>query len=72
MTVGELRKALEGVPDKLEIQFDSDTEESCEIIISAAERVTYELPNGEHFEDTGETGEDYFSIYGNAKDYDND
>lgn len=25
LTVGKLRKALEGVPDELEVHFDSDT-----------------------------------------------
>ena len=66
MTVGELRKALEGVPDELEVQFGSDTEEAYEIIIEMARRVKYDLPDGQRFEDTGETGVDYFEIYGNA------
>lgn len=66
LTVGELRKALESVPDELEVHFDSDTEEAYEIILSMARRVKYELPNGKRFADTGETGVDYFEIYGNA------
>lgn len=37
-----------------------------EIIIEMARRVKYELPDGQKFEDTGETGVDYFEIYGNA------
>lgn len=66
MTVGELRSALENVPDELEVRFGSDTEEAYEIIIEMARRVKYDLPNGQRFEDTGETGVDYFEIYGNA------
>lgn len=53
LTVGELRKALEGVPDELEVHFSSDTEEAYEIILTMARRVKYELPNGQRFEDTG-------------------
>jgi len=70
LTVGDLRKALEGVPDELEVRFSSDTEEAYEIILTSARRVKYELPNGQRFEDTGETGVDYFDIYGNAADED--
>ncbi|MDD3020918.1 MAG: hypothetical protein PHX61_08080 [Alphaproteobacteria bacterium] len=66
LTVGELKAALEGVPDDLEVHFGSDTEEAYEIIIELARRVKYDLPNGQRFEDTGETGVDYFEIYGNA------
>lgn len=72
LTVGELRKALEGVPDELEVHFSSDTEEAYEIILTQARRVKYELPNGQRFEDTGETGVDYFDIYGNSADEDED
>ena len=72
LTVGELRKALEGVPDELEVHFSSDTEEAYEIILTHARRVKYELPNGQRFENTGETGVDYFDIYGNAADEDED
>lgn len=68
LTVKELRTALDGVPDNLEVHFDSDTEEAYEIIIELARRVKYDLPNGQKFEDTGETGVDYFEIYGNAKE----
>lgn len=55
MTVGELRKALEGVPDELEVQFSSDTgidQGECEIVVEMARRVQY-----------GST--DYFDIYAN-------
>ena len=58
--------ALVDVPDELEVRFGSDTEEAYEIIIEMARRVKYELPDGQKFEDTGETGVDYFEIYGNA------
>ena len=68
LTVKELRAALEGVPDELEVHFSSDTEEAYEIIIQMARRVKYELPNGQRFADTGETGVDYFEIYGNAEE----
>ena len=54
------------VPDELEVRFGSDTEEAYEIIIEMARRVKYELPDGQKFEDPGETGVDYFEIYGNA------
>lgn len=72
LTVGELRKALENVPDDLEVHFSSDTEEAYEIILESAGRVKYELPNGKRFADTGETGVDYFRIYGNAAEDDED
>ena len=67
LTVGELRKALEGVPDNLEVRLSSDTgvdQGEGEIIIESAKRVKYDLPEGKHFED-GSTGVDYFDIYAN-------
>lgn len=67
LTVGELRKALEGVPDNLEVQLSSDTgvdQGEGEIIIESARRVNYHLPEGRHFED-GSTEVDYFEIYAN-------
>jgi hypothetical protein len=72
LTVGELKKALEDVPDELEVCFSSDTGEAYEIIIESAERIKYELPDGKRFEDTGETGVDYFRIYGNAEEEDDE
>ena len=66
LTVKELKAALVDVPDELEVHFGSDTEEAYEIIIEMARRVKYEHPNGQRFEDTGENGVDYFEIYGNA------
>ena len=67
LTVGELRKSLEGVPDDLEVQLSSDTgvdQGMGEIIIESGRRVKYDLPEGKHFED-GSTGVDYFDIYAN-------
>ena len=66
LTVKELKAALVDVADDLEVRFGRDTEEAFEIIIELARRVKYELPDGQKFEDTGETGVDYFEIYGNA------
>lgn len=68
LTVGELRKALEGVPDHLEVRLGSDTgiDQGCgEVVVEMARRVKYDLPNGQRFEDTGETGVDYFEVYAN-------
>lgn len=59
MTVGELKAALENIPDNLEVKFDSDSEEAYEIILEKAYRVKYEYP-----------GADYFCIYGNGENYD--
>ena len=72
LTVKDLRAALEGVPDELEVHFSSDTEEAYEIVLEMAMRVKYELPNGQRFADTGETGVDFFEIYGNAYDEDDE
>lgn len=68
LTVGELRKALEGVPDELEVQLSSDTgidQGIGEIVVESARRVKYDLPEGQRFSDTGKTGVDYFEIYAN-------
>lgn len=73
LTVGELRKALEGVPDHLKVQLGSDTgvDQGCgEIVVEMARRVKYDLPNGQRFADTEETGVDYFEIYANDRDED--
>lgn len=67
LTVGELRKALEGIPDDLEVRLSSDTgvdQGMGEIIIESARRVKYDLPEGKRFED-GSTGVDYFDVYAN-------
>ena len=70
LTVGELRRALEGVPDHLEVRLGSDSgvdQGVGEIVVEMARRVKYELPNGQRFTDTGETGVDYFEIYANDR-----
>lgn len=67
ITVGELRKAIEGVPDDLEVILASDSgvdQGEGEIIIECARRVTYDLPEGKMFED-GSSHVDYFQIYAN-------
>ena len=66
LTVKELKAALVDVPDELEVRIGSETEEALVILIEMERRVKYELPDGQKFEDTGETGVDYFEIYGNA------
>lgn len=70
LTVGELRKALEDVPDELEVRLGSDTgvdQGEGEIVIESARRVKYNLPKGRRFDDTGENGVDYFEIYVNDR-----
>lgn len=42
MRVGELKQALENIPDNLEVRFDSDSEEAYEIFLEKAYRVKYE------------------------------
>lgn len=70
LTVRELRKALEGVPDDLEIELWSDSGvdqcdyDDCEVVIENAYRHKYKLPNGGTFDD-GSNEEDYFVIYAN-------
>jgi hypothetical protein len=65
LTVGELKKALEGVPDDIPVKLSSDTgvdQGEGAIIVESARRVNY---NSEYL---GEI--DYFDIC--ANDYDND
>lgn len=52
LTVGDLRKALEGVPDELEVHISSD----YEIILSIARRVTY--GDVDYFDIYGNVAED--------------
>lgn len=55
LTVGELKEALKGVPDNLEVRLLSDTgidQGEGQVIIESAKRVTY-------------GNIDYFSIYAN-------
>lgn len=77
LTVGELKKSLEGVPDNLEVKLSSDTgvdqsDFGGDIIIEDAYRVHYKLPDGEKFDDTGDNEVDYFAIYCNDRDEDDD
>ena len=64
LTVGELRKALEGVPDYLEVNITSDTgvdQGEGTIIVESARRITYNYTNK-----IGDTYTvDYFEIYAN-------
>ena len=70
LTVGKLRKALENVPDDLEIELWSDSGvDQCddydyEAVIEDAYRHKFKLPNGETFED-GSDEIDIFVIYAN-------
>lgn len=65
LTVGELRKALDGVPDDLEVELLSDSgvdQGDGIVIIESAIRITYKTSNG--------FKEDYFAIYANDIDTD--
>lgn len=58
ITVGELRKAIDGVPDELELRLTSDSgvdQGECSIIIENAQRRKYE-------------NVDYFEIYANYRE----
>lgn len=62
LTVGELKEALKDVPNDLEVRLSSDTgvdQGEGEIIIESAERVSYGTI-------------DYFSIYANDVDMEED
>ena len=59
LTVGELKKALEGVPDNLPVELGSDSgvdQGDGKIIIETARRVKYQSGNKKF---------DYFEIYAN-------
>lgn len=69
LTVKELKKALENVPDDLEVELWSDSgvdqsDDDSEVIIEGAYRHTYKLEDGKTFEDGTDTV-DYFVIYAN-------
>lgn len=72
LTVGELKKALENVPNELEIELWSDSgvdqcdDDDFEVVVEDAYRHTYELEKGEQFED-GSNKVDYFVIYANYR-----
>lgn len=66
LTVGELRKALEGVPDELHIRLSSDTgvdqgHLDGEVIVEKARRVKYQI---------SDEIIDYFEIYANEREID--
>lgn len=73
LTVGELRKALEGVPDELVIELwsDSGVEQDpygdSEVVIESAFRHQHKLPDGQTYED-GTNSIDYFVIYCNWRE----
>lgn len=73
LTVGELRKALEGVPDDLKVELWSDSGvdqcdfDDCIVVVEEAWRHQYKLSEGKTFDD-GSTGKDYFVIYANYRD----
>jgi hypothetical protein len=72
LTVGKLKKALENVPDELEVELWSDSgvdqsDDDSEVVIEDAYRHTYELEKGKQFED-GSNKVDYFVIYANYRD----
>lgn len=72
LTVGELKRALENVPDDLEVELWSDSgldqgEDDYEVVIEDAYRHSYTLPEGETFED-GTNNVDYFVIYANYRE----
>lgn len=73
-TVGQLRKAMEDVPDELEVRLGSDTgvdQGSGRVTVDGAWRTKYDLPEGQTYED-GSTGVDYFTIYANDHEDDNE
>ncbi len=62
LTVGELRKAIEGAPDNLKVKLSSDTgvdQGEGRIIVESARRINYKTQHGEV---------DYFEIYANDVD----
>ncbi len=73
LTVGELKKALENIPDELEIELWSDSgvdqcdfDDDSQAVIESAYRHTYELEEGKTFED-GTNKVDCFVIYANFR-----
>lgn len=71
LTVGKLKKALENVPDDLEVELWSDSgvdQGDSDVIIEDAYRHQHTLPQGQTYED-GTNSIDYFVIYAN---YDNE
>ena len=72
LTVGKLKKALENVPNDLEVELWSDSGvdqsgDGSEVIIEDAFRHQYTLPEGEKYDD-GTNSIDYFVIYANYEE----
>ncbi len=73
LTVGKLKEALKDVPDNLLVVLSSDSgvdqpQFGSEIVVEDAYRHHYKLPDGQVFEDTGESEVDEFWIYCNEID----
>ena len=73
LTVGELKKALENIPDELEVELwsdsgiDQDPYGEAKAVIENAFRHQHKLPDGETYAD-GTNGVDYFVIYANWRE----
>lgn len=72
LTVGKLKKALENVPNDLEVELWSDSgvdqrDDDSEVIIEDAFRYQYTLPEGKKYDD-GTNSIDYFVIYANYEE----
>lgn len=72
LKVGELRKALENIPDGLEVELWSDSgvdqsDDGSEVVIEKAFRHQHTLPEGHTYED-GTNSIDYFVIYANYEE----
>ena len=73
LTVGKLKKALENVPDELEVKLESDSgldqcdDNDFKVIVEKAFRYQYTLPDGETFQD-GTNNIDYFVICANYRE----
>lgn len=69
---GKIKKALENVPDELEVELWSDSgvdqsDDDSEVVIEDAYRHQHTLPDGQTYED-GTNSIDYFVIYANYRD----
>lgn len=72
LTVGKLKKALENIPDDLEVELWSDSgvdqsDDGSEVVVEDAFRHQYTLPKEQTYED-GTNSIDYFVIYANYRD----
>lgn len=72
LTVGKLKKALENVPEELEVKLWSDSgvdqsDDDSEVVVEDAFRHQYTLPEGRTYED-GSNSIDYFVIYANYRE----